>query len=327
MTPLVRSKPLVTGALGALGALAVVPTALGGNGGFAPVDPASPTSERINDTYLYVAIFTGIILLLVEGALIYFIWRYRRKRTAGLEDDAPQIHGNTRLEVTWTVIPVVIVAAIGAFVFYELPGISDVPPATAAGGREDVLVKGYRYYWQFEYPNGAVAVDRMRVPAGTNVKLDITAPDFEVIHSWWIPRLNGKMDAIPGRVNTMWFRAERPGVYPGQCAEFCGLQHARMIAQVEALPQAEFDRWVADRARGEGLGEETFVGACSKCHGVAGQGDIGPRLAGNTLLDDPEAVEEVVRNGRNEMPPVGKDWGEQQMEALTTYLREELGGG
>jgi cytochrome c oxidase subunit II len=325
MTPLVRSKPLVTGALGAL-ALAFVPAALGGNGGFAPLEPASPSAERINDTYYVVAVFTGIVFVLVEGALLFFIFKYRRHRRAR-GDDGPQVHGHTRLEIAWTVVPVLIVAAIGAVVFYELPGISDVPPASASGGREDVLVKGYTFYWQFEYPNGAIAVDRMRVPAGRNVKLDVTAPDWDVIHSWWIPRLGGKIDAIPGQTNETWFRAERPGVYAGQCAELCGIQHAVMTAEVEALPQAEYDAWVEDRAGGEGLGEETFAGACAKCHGVAGEGDIGPPLAGNPIVEDAEAIEEIVRSGRNEMPPVGRDWGDEQMDALTDYVAEELGGG
>jgi cytochrome c oxidase subunit II len=324
MTPLVRSKPLVTGALGAL-ALVLVPAASAGNGGFAPLEPASPNAERINDTYYYVAIFTGIILVLVEGALLWFVFKYRRHRRARA-DDGPQVHGNTRLEIAWTVVPVVIVAAIASFVFYMLPGIADVPPATAAGGREDLTVKGYRFYWQFEYPNGAVAVDRMRVPAGKNVRLDVTAPDWDVIHSWWIPELGGKIDAIPGTTNETWFRAERPGIYPGQCAELCGILHADMTAEVEALPQATYDAWLEERADGEGLGEETFAGTCAKCHGLAGEGDIGPALAGNALLADAESVEEVVRNGRGEMPPLGRDWGDQQMEALIEYLQEELRG-
>jgi cytochrome c oxidase subunit 2 len=325
MTPLVRSKPFVTGALGAL-ALVLVPVALGGNGGFAPPEPVSPNAERINDTYYYVAVFTGIIFVLVEGALLWFVFRYRRRRRTRAES-GPQVHGHTRLEIAWTVVPVVIVAAIAAFVFYELPGIADVPPATAAGGREDIDVTGARFYWQFDYPNGAIAVDRMRVPVDTNVKLDVTAPDWDVIHSWWIPALGGKIDAIPGTVNETWFRAERAGVFEGQCAELCGIQHAEMTASVEALPRAEYDAWLEERARGEGLGEETFAGACAKCHGPEGQGDIGPRLAGNPVVEDADTVEEIVRNGRNEMPPVGRDWSDEHMEALTEYLAEELGGG
>ena len=196
-----------------------------------------------------------------------------------------------------------ILVAIGSFVFYKLPGIQDVPSASAEGGRVDVEVKGYRYYWNFTYPNGVIAVDTLRAPVGQTMKLNVTAPDFDVIHSWWIPALGGKIDAIPGQVNETWFSAEAPGVYRGQCAEFCGIQHAEMKAEVEALPREEFEQWLERGGRGPGerhsnLGEETYSGACAKCHGLAGEGDIGPQLAGNRLLADTAAVEHIVRNGR-----------------------------
>jgi cytochrome c oxidase subunit 2 len=304
----------------------VAPGAPAGNGGFAPVEPASPSADGIFDSYLWVALFTGVILIAVEGALIWFVFRYRRRRRAR-EVEGPQLHGNTRLELAWTVLPVLILAAIGSFVFYKLPAIRDVPPATAAGGREDIDVIGYRFYWQIEYPNGAIAVDRLRAPAGRNMALAVSAPDWDVIHSWWIPALGGKIDAIPGVTNETWFRAERPGVFAGQCAELCGIQHTRMTATVEVLPQEEYDAWLEARADGEGLGEETFSGACAKCHGLQGEGDIGPSLAGSALVSNREAVEDVIRNGRNEMPPVGTDWEDRQMDALIEYLQEEIAGG
>ena len=309
--------------------LALPAVALGAEGpGFAPPEPASPNAERINDSYYWVAIFTGAIFVVVEAALIWFMVRYRaggRRRT----QDGAQIHGNTNLEIGWTVVPVLIVAAIGAFVFYKLPGIANIPDASARGGRADVTVTGYRYYWNYEYENGVIAVDKLRAPVGQNVKLDVTAPDFEVIHSWWIPELGGKLDAIPGTVNETWFNARAPGIYRGQCAEFCGIQHAVMRAEVEAMPREEFESWLEEEARAQEagtskLGEQTFAGACAKCHALAGEGDIGPQLAGNRLLADPEAVERVVREGRNAMPPIGKDWGDRQMKALTDYLEEEL---
>ena len=165
----VRSKLLLTGVL-VTAALALVPAGAAGNGGFAPPDAASPNAEGIRQAYFWVAIFTGIVLVLVQGTLIYFIVKYRRRRRSRL-DDGPQVHGNTQLEIAWTVVPVLILVAIGSFVFYKLPGIDNVPSASAAGGREEVSVTGYRFYWQFEYPNGAVAVDRMRVPAGRNMRL------------------------------------------------------------------------------------------------------------------------------------------------------------
>ena len=312
--------------------LALAGVALAGNGGVAPVEPASPNAERINDSYLWVSIFTGAIFLLVQGSLLWFIFRYRRRHRERTEDGA-QVHGNTNLELAWTVAPVLVLVAIGTFVFWKLPGIQDVPSADAAGGRVDVQVKGYRYYWNFTYPNGVIAVDRLRAPVGQNVRLEVTAPDFDVIHSWWIPALGGKFDAIPGTTNETWFNAEAPGIYRGQCAELCGIQHAVMTAQVEAMPRAEFEAWL-DEEQGlqetgtSSLGKETFTGACAKCHGLAGEGDIGPALAGNALVNDANAVEQVVRNGRGAMPPIGTDWDDRQMDALTKFLSEGgLSGG
>ncbi len=312
-------------------ALVLAGTALAAEPGFTPPEPHSPNAEAINDAYNWVSIFTGAIFLLVQGALLYFIVRYRRRRRPRTEYGA-QVHGNTNLELAWTVGPALILVAIGAFVFYKLPAIQNVPSANAAGGRLDVQVKGYRYYWNFTYPNGVIAVDNLRAPVGQNVRLEITSAPFEVIHSWWIPALGGKLDAIPGVTNDTWFRAQDPGVYRGQCAEFCGIQHAAMTAQVEAMPRGEFKSWLAEEAQAQEagtskLGEETYAGACAKCHGLAGEGDIGPRLAGNSLLQDANALENVVRNGRRLMPPVGKDWQERQLDALTDYLERGFTDG
>ena len=309
-------------------ALALAGAAFGANAGLSPPEPASPNAERINDAYFWIAIFTGAILILVEGVLIWFVVRYRADRRRR-EQDGAQVHGNTNLELAWTVAPVLILVAIGTFVFYKLPGIQEVPEANAQNQRVDVTVKGYRFYWNFEYPNGVIAVDNLRAPVGRPVRLAVTAPDFDVIHSWWIPALGGKFDAIPGKVNETWFQAKGPGTYRGQCAEFCGTQHAAMDAAVEAMPAEEFEQWLEEEAEAQDdgtsdLGAETFAGACAKCHGDEGQGDIGPQLSGNPLLTDADAVEQVVREGRGKMPPVGKDWQDRQMEALTAYLEEEL---
>jgi cytochrome c oxidase subunit 2 len=162
------------------------------------------------------------------------------------------------------------------------------------------------------------------------VRISLSSQD--VIHSFWVPALHGKRDLIPGHRNAIWIQADRPGTYEGQCAEFCGLQHAAMTAEVEAMPREEFEQWLEDEAEAQeagtsGLGEETYAGACAKCHGPDGEGDIGPRLRGSAIAADAELVERIVRNGRRAMPPVGPDWGERQMEALTDYLQEGLGGG
>jgi len=325
----VRATLFFTVGLGAL-ALIAAPAALADNGGFAPVTPESPNAERIRDTWLFVSIFILAIFVLVEVLLVTFIWRYRRQRRQRFDDGA-QFHGATSLELMWTVAPVVILFLIGGFVFYKLPGIADVPSASAGGDeRLEVRVTGRQFSWQYEYPNGVVAIDTLRAPAGVPVRLEVTAPEEDVIHSWWIPALGGKIDAIPGITTETWFEAERPGVYDGQCAELCGLEHAQMLASVEVLPPEEFDAWLAEREADRvavELGAEEWEGVCAKCHGLGGEGGIAPLIAGSPILTDPEALAELVRNGRGEMPAVGSDWTDEQIQALVAYLRESPPSG
>ncbi|MGB2953010.1 MAG: cytochrome c oxidase subunit II [Gaiellaceae bacterium] len=311
--------------------LVVAGAALGGNGGTGPPTPESPNAQGISSTYWLILGITGGIFLLVESMLLLFVVRFRA-RGRPREADGPQIHGATRLELIWTVIPVLILAAIASFVLYKLPGIKNVPSAKAQGGRLEIRVEGHQFYWQFRYPNGVVAINRMRVPAGENIRLTVVSAD--VAHSWWIPRLGGKLDAIPGRTNHTWFRARRPGVYTGQCAEFCGIQHAAMLATVDALPKGEFASWLAGAATAQAagasdLGQQTFTGVCAPCHGDRGQGFIGPKLAGNPLFNDRAGITALLRNGRftsasRFMPAVGKTWDNRQLVAAIEYLRRRF---
>jgi cytochrome c oxidase subunit 2 len=307
-----------------------VPAALADNGGFTPVAPESPNADGIRDSFLFVSFFVLAIFVLVEGLLLAFIVKYRRRKRARFEDGAP-IHGATRLELVWTAFPVVVLFLIAAFVFIELPGIKDIPSASA-GDRLEITVTGRQYYWQYEYPDGVIAIDTMRAPAGVPVRLEVTAPDSDVVHSWWIPALGGKIDAIPGTVNETWFEVDNPGTYTGQCAELCGLEHANMLASVEVLPEAEFAAWLEQRREeqtaGSGeLGKETWEGVCAKCHGLAGEGGIGPRVASSIVLSDPAAIENLVRNGRRTMPAVGSGWTSEQIAALANYLKESPPSG
>jgi cytochrome c oxidase subunit 2 len=291
---------------------------------FAPVAPESPNAEGIRDSWLSVSIFTVAIFILVEGLLIAFIWKYRRQKRSRFED-AAQVHGATRLELAWTAGPVLVLFLIAAFVFIELPGIKDVPEAAAGEEELEIDVVGRQFYWQYEYPNGVIAVDTMRAPAGVPVRLEVTAPESDVIHSWWIPALGGKIDAIPGRTNETWFQAENQGTYTGQCAELCGLEHAQMLASVEVVSQEEFDTWL--ESGNEDLGREEWEGVCAKCHGLNGEGGIGPRIAGSPTLTDAEDLGNLVRNGRRTMPAVGAGWTDEQVQALVDYLTENPPSG
>jgi cytochrome c oxidase subunit II len=293
--------------------------------GLEPVKPDSPNTERIVDLFWFVSFWAAVVLLAVAIPLVYFVWRYRsrgRPRTV----EGPQVHGSTRLEIAWTVVPVVILLIVSTYTFYKLPGIT----LEAAAGEEslEVVVEGRQFYWQYRYPNGVIAIDTLRAPADRLVELSITAPDNDVIHSYWIPNLFAKVDAIPGRVTRTAFRSP-PGTYQGQCAEFCGIQHAEMFGAIQVLPADEFDAWLEREARAQetgdsDLGEQIFNGACAKCHGSEGQGLIGPGFSASTV-SNPASVEEIVRNGRGKMPVVGEEWSDQQMKALTDYLRQRFG--
>jgi len=328
MAALVRSKLLLTGgALVAL-ALALAASAAAGNGGFAPVPPESPNAGGITDAWWLITFFIAAIFVLVEGLLLLFIVRFRRGRRAR-DADGPQIHGATRLELAWTVGPVLILVVIAAFVFYKLPGISDVPNATAGSNNLEVTVTGHQFYWDFTYPNGAITVNSLRVPVGRTVALTVVAPDSDVIHSWWIPALGGKIDAIPGRVNHTWLEAEKAGVFQGQCAELCGILHAKMLADVVAVPPDQFDAWYAQAASNATLGRDTYVGVCAPCHGLAGQGYIGPKIQGSSILTDEKALATLVHDGKNLMPAVGSGWNDAQLKALSQFVstHKELAGG
>lgn len=319
--PLAVRRALLATLVTSLAALATAAAALAGNGGFLPAEPHSPNAHRVTDAFVFVAIFTGMILVIVEGALITFIVKYRRGKRAATAE-GPQIHGSTRLEVLWTVVPVLILAAIGTFVFYKLPGISDTPKAAAAD-ETTIQIEGHQFYWLFRYPNGAISIDRMVAPADQVVKEEVVGLDYDVNHSWWVPELGGKFDAIPGKVNHTWFKAPA-GDYVARCAELCGVQHALMDATVHVVPRAQYDQFIAARKSDAGtlnLGREEFQGVCEKCHRLDHK-YIGPALGGNTLLANRSGLETLLRHGQNQMPAVGFNWTGHQIDALIAYTKQ-----
>ncbi len=282
MIPLSRKLPrravLAAVPLGLLGALLLAPSAVAGV--FTPqAEGGSPNAEEIRTLYNLILVIAVVVFVGVEGILIYCLYKYRaRKGTV-----AAQIHGNTRLEVGWTVGAAIILVFITAVTFIKLPDIKNPPvsrnapdgtPVSDNGGvlyastdqpdppnpetALNIKVDGQQYVWRYQYPGAerVFAYDTMVVPRGTTVTLDISSDD--VMHSFWIPALGGKMDAVPGYINKMWFQANKLGTYTGQCAELCGRNHANMYARVEVVEPEQYQAWyrrqvqAIDQAQQEG---------------------------------------------------------------------------
>jgi cytochrome c oxidase subunit 2 len=249
--------------------LALLVTAAPAGAGFLlPEAGPSKNAQDIRTLYGIILILATIVFVGVEGTLIYCVLKYRARKGRV----AAQIHGNTRLEIGWTVGAAVILVFITVATFVMLPGIknpaaSDLDAngnpvaanaAFAATDQEappsgDVLnikVDGMQYVWQYTYPSiddqKVFAYTDMYVPVGMTVTLDIGSND--VAHSWWIPELGGKMDALPGYINKTWFKVTEPGVWKGQCAELCGRNHANMYARVIGLPYEEWRAWYDEQA-------------------------------------------------------------------------------
>jgi cytochrome c oxidase subunit II len=330
--PCVRARRmrrwLLVVALVALAVLATAGIAAAANGGFTPQHAHSPNAHRINQAYWLILGITTFIFVLVETALVVFLFRYR-SRGRGRTVEGFQVYGHRRLELIWTMIPIGIIVVIFSFVFYKLPGIADAPKASAAGANLAITVDAHQFYWQFTYPNGATSIDELHLPVGRVAELKIRSED--VAHSWWIPQLGGKTDAIPGKVNHTWYEPGKTGTFVGQCAEFCGLFHERMLARVVVTSDADYRTFVGAGAA-KALGKAEWQGVCAKCHGMQGQGDYGPAISSNPTLAQRPSLEDVIRNGRGKMPPVGNNWSRAQLRALEAYVKASVykgaaGGG
>jgi cytochrome c oxidase subunit II len=301
--------------------------------GASPEGDASPNGNAIDSVYWFIFALAAFFFLLVEAALVIFAVRYRRRPTTPMDAEGPQIHGNTRLELFWTAVPVLGLIAIATFVFVKVPTVRSSEPAQAATSNAlTVRVESHQFYWEYKYPNGAISLDVLRVPVRRPVRLELVS--YDVQHSWWVPELQGKMDAIPGRTNLLTFTPTRTGLFDhGKCAELCGIQHAVMITKVEVVPAPAYERWVDETASRQqeadvALGRSTYDAVCAKCHGFDGAGDVGPAIQGNGTLTNPTALRQLVLNGQNTpnfasyMPPVGRGWPKNQFDALVAFIKQ-----
>jgi cytochrome c oxidase subunit 2 len=243
---------------------------------FTPAKGASPNAKEIDTLYEITLVIALIIFFAVEIALGYALIKFRKRKGAV----AAQIHGNTRLEVGWTAAAAVILLGLAVLTFAKLSSIQD-PPNSGPDGASlnelgernnliyasnqrklppngkalEIQVIGRQYIWQFVYPGanepdglGApYSYEELVVPTQTTVSLNIVSED--VVHSWWVPELGGKFQAVPGYHNYTWFKVEKPGIFRGQCAFLCGRGHARMIATVKAVPPPQFEAWLTNQKK------------------------------------------------------------------------------
>jgi len=329
-----RLRLVVAGLLG----LALLALALPGIAGQYPQTTLEPKSQLAvwqNDLLNNIVFWCVIIFVLVEGALVVTVLRFRR-RPGG---PAPKpIHGNTQLEILWTIAPAIILALIA------VPTVQTIFKAAALPKTSlQVEVIGHQWWWEFRYPKyGVITANELHIPAGTPVTFTLTSVD--VIHSFWVPAFGGKRDVIPGRTNHMWFAADATGTFPGQCAEFCGTSHANMLFKVVSQPQAEFDAWVAEQkapvaapdsaslaARGLVIFQKGLCVACHMIDGVS-YGVVGPNLtkvatrttiASGIYPNDPEHLKAWIKNAPAEKPGSlmpNMNLSDADVEALVAFL-------
>lgn len=278
-------------------ALAMSTDSSGGGGFFEKLFTSStnifsPQSVPAHDIFrlsIFVLIITGAIFVTVSGLLLHVIIRYRH-RPGDDDKEPPQIYGSNQIELAWTVIPILIVVVLFLSTVRIVFSIQNAPhPKTAL----DVTVTGHQWWWEFTYPKyNFVTANELHVPVGGDAK-DPT-PTFmklvtaDVDHSFWVPRLAGKTDLMAGQVNQMWIQPEATGLFLGQCAQFCGAQHAKMLIRVYAQTPADFQKWVANQGKNAvndpsvAPGRAVFEhNACINCHTIRGtvaNGRFGPDL-------------------------------------------------
>ena len=263
--------------LGLLAGLVVLLASCASDAPLDTLEPEGPEARTIDNLVNPVFIVAGVVFLAVEGGLIFMIMKFRRREDDDPDELPDQTHGNTALEIGWTILPAVLLAFISVATVATLFDLADEPDDAM-----EVRVVGQQWWWEFQYDvdgdgeHDFVTANEMVIPAGEPVNLDITSRD--VIHSFWIPPLNGKRDAVPGREHPLTLEADDPGSYWGQCTEYCGLSHANMRMRVLALDDADYGAWL-DNQMGDAAaptdesaqaGLEVFESACASCHLVRG---------------------------------------------------------
>ena len=250
--------------------------------------PLAQPAQEIKETSLLVLSVCGVIFLVVAGLLVYALVRFRHR--AGDEgSEPPQVYGSNQIELAWTVLPLLIVFVL---ILVTSRTIADIQNRKAPPGALQATIVGHQWWWEIRYPDlGIVTANELHVPAsaeGASRPTFLKLRSADVAHSFWVPQLAGKTDLIPNRENVMWIEPTTPGIYLGNCAEYCGTQHARMLIRVVVQTPDEFAAWakeqqqsaLADNSTAEGR-KTFFANSCVNCHTISGtsaQGKFGPDL-------------------------------------------------
>lgn len=304
--------------------------------------PASTPAKSIFGLSLFVLVVTGAIFLVVFTLLLYSVVKFRkRKNDDGREP--PQVYGSNQVELAWTVIPVLIVVAL---FMATARVIASVQKTARLDNAIEVIAIGHQFWWEYRYPAlGVVTANELHVPISdenqpTPTFIELLSADTD--HSFWIPRLAGKTDLIPNHPNSMWIDPHEAGVYLGQCAQYCGTQHAKMLLRVYVQPRADFDRWIQEQRQPAIVGSAVSHGqrvfettACINCHTVAGtvaNGRFGPDLthlmsrdtiAAGAAKNTPENLRQWILNPDAIKPGSlmpAMQLSDQELDVLTAYL-------
>jgi cytochrome c oxidase subunit II len=306
--------------------------------------PVSTPARAIHELSLFVLGVTAVIFVVVFSLLAYAVVRFRH-RTDDDNREPPQVYGSNQVELAWTVIPVLIVVAL---LMASARVIATIQKAERPENAIEVVAIGHQFWWEYRYPGlNVVTANELHVPVSDPANpapTFITLLSADMDHSFWVPRLAGKTDLIPNRMNHTWIDPQEVGLYLGQCAQYCGTQHAKMLLRVYVQPRAEFDRWIQEqKQQAEAVtnpavseGRHVFeTTACVNCHAVSGtnaKGRFGPDLthlmsrdtiasgvADNTpdnlrkWIRRPDAIKPGAR-----MPAMGLS--EREVEAVAAYL-------
>jgi cytochrome c oxidase subunit 2 len=242
---------------------------------------ADPAEAERNIAYFSFAI-TGVIFVVVAGLIVYTIWKFRRKHGEDEFQEPPQVYGSNQIEVAWTVIPVLIVFILIGVSARVIAGVQNASPPK---DMTKITIIGHQWWWEVKYPDyGIVTANEIHVPtlpkgeAASYLELQ----SMDVIHSFWLPQLSGKTDLIPNRSNYMWINPKQPGVYFGNCAEYCGTQHANMLLRVIAQTPEDFKKWTGQQQSDAPAAatmtperQEFESLSCVNCHAVKGTAAIG----------------------------------------------------